>query len=262
MPDAKLLVIDDEPGFGESLADWFTPLGYQVSEAASGAEGVELALAQRPDAIILDILMPGMDGFAVIRALRDHEATREIPIVVWSVTSEDLSNRLRGLRYGADYILLKGKELHELEEVLRRTLGRRKPASASSPATLSASLSASSPTSLPAVSASGLIYDPDEVLVYRDGVRLNVELTPNEASLMHCLWENRNHLTTRDDIAASVYSDVQNREGVSNEAMDRLVGRLRTKIEPDPKSPRYLQTVRGFGYRLMPSGQPFNHEGG
>ncbi|MFZ1629434.1 MAG: response regulator, partial [Anaerolineae bacterium] len=192
MPDAKLLVIDDEPGFGESLADWFTPLGYQVSEAASGAEGVELALAQRPDAIILDILMPGMDGFAVIRALRENDLTRDIPIVVWSVTSEDLSSRLRGLRFGADYILLKSKELHELEEVLRRTLGRRKPASASSPATLSASLSAS----LPAVSASGLIYDPDEVLVYRDGVRLNVELTPNEASLMHCLWENRNHLTT------------------------------------------------------------------
>ena len=246
MPDAKLLVIDDEPGFGESLADWFTPLGYQVSEAASGAEGVELALAQRPDAIILDILMPGMDGFAVIRALRENDLTRDIPIVVWSVTSEDLSSRLRGLRFGADYILLKSKELHELEEVLRRTLGRRKPASAS----------------LPAVSASGLIYDPDEVLVYRDGVRLNVELTPNEASLMHCLWDNRDHLTTRDDIAASVYSDVQNREGVSNEAMDRLVGRLRQKIEPDPKSPRYLQTVRGFGYRLMPSGQPFNHEGG
>ncbi|MBK9229300.1 MAG: response regulator transcription factor [Anaerolineae bacterium] len=258
MQNAKLLVIDDEPGFGESLADWFTPLGYQVSEATSGAEGVELALAQRPDAIILDILMPGMDGFAVIRALRENDLTRDIPIVVWSVTSEDLSSRLRGLRFGADYILLKSKELHELEEVLRRTLGRRKPASASSPATLSASLSAS----LPAVSARGLIYDPDEVLVYRDGVRLNVELTPNEASLMHCLWENRNHLTTRDDIAASVYSDVQNREGVSNEAMDRLVGRLRTKIEPDPKSPRYLQTVRGFGYRLAPSGQPFNHEGG
>lgn len=262
MSDAKLLVIDDEPGFGESLADWFTPLGYQVSEAASGAEGVELALAQRPDAIILDILMPGMDGFAVIRALRENDLTRDIPIVVWSVTSEDLSSRLRGLRFGADYILLKSKELHELEEVLRRTLGRRKPAPAASPALLPASSPAASSAALSAVSARGLIYDPDEVLVYRDGVRLNVELTPNEASLMHCLWENRNHLTTRDDIAASVYSDVQNREGVSNEAMDRLVGRLRTKIEPDPKSPRYLQTVRGFGYRLAPSGQPFNHEGG
>ena len=183
---------------------------------------------------------------------------RDIPVVGGWVTGGDLSGRLRGVRFGADYFLLKRKELHELEEVRRRTLGRRKPASASSPATLSASLSAA----LSAVSARGLIYDPDEVLVYRDGVRLNVELTPNEASLMHCLWENRNHLTTRDDIAASVYSDVQNREGVSNEAMDRLVGRLRTKIEPDPKSPRYLQTVRGFGYRLAPSGQPFNHEGG
>ncbi|MFZ1405229.1 MAG: response regulator, partial [Anaerolineae bacterium] len=200
MQDAKLLVIDDEPGFGESLADWFTPLGYQVSEAASGAEGVELALAQRPDAIILDILMPGMDGFAVIRALRENDLTRDIPIVVWSVTSEDLSSRLRGLRFGADYILLKSKELHELEEVLRRTLGRRKPAPAASPALLPASSPAASSAALSAalsaVSARGLIYDPDEVLVYRDGVRLNVELTPNEASLMHCLWENRNHLTT------------------------------------------------------------------
>ena len=248
MQNARLLVIDDEAGFCESLADWFTPLGCQVSEATSGAEGIELALAQRPDAIVLDIRMPGMDGFDVIRALRENDLTREIPIVVWSAVSEDLGNRLRGLRYGADYILLKGgKELRELEEVLRRILTRRRP-SHSAPAA--------------AAPGSGLVYDADEVLVYRDGVRLNVELTPSEASLMHCLWNNRSRLTTRDDIAESVYSDVQNREGVSNEAMDRLVGRLRTKIEPDPKSPRYIQTVRGFGYRLAPSGQPFNHEGG
>ncbi len=243
MQGAKLLVIDDEPGNRESLADWFSPLGYQISEASTGDAGISLAQAQRPDVIVLDILMPGMDGFAVIRALRDHEATRDIPIVVWSVTSEDVSQRLRGLRFGADYILLKSKELHELEEVLRLTLGRRKQAPAALPA---------APTAEP---ASGLSYDADEVTVYRDGVRLNVELTRSEASLLRCLWENRNHLTTRDDIAVSVYSDVQNREGVTNEAIDRLVGRLRQKIEPDIKAPRYIQTVRGHGYRLVPSGQ-------
>ena len=242
MQGARLLVIDDEPGNRESLADWFTPLGYQVSEATSGAEGISLAQAQRPDAIVLDILMPGMNGFAVIRALRDHEATRDIPIVVWSVTSEDVSNRVHGLRVGADYILLKSKDLHELEEVLRLTLGRRK-------------LAPAAESAAPAAPGAGLSYDADEVTVYRDGVRLNVELTPNEASLMRCLWEHRNRLTTRDDIAASVYSDAQNREGVSNEAMDRLVGRLRQKIEPDIKAPRYIQTVRGHGYRLVPSGQ-------
>jgi DNA-binding response OmpR family regulator len=243
MQGARLLVIDDESGNRESLADWFTPLGYQVSEATTGPAGISLAQAQRPDAIVLDILMPGMDGFAVIRALRDHEATRDIPIVVWSVTSEDVSQRLRGLRYGADYILLKSKELHELEEVLRLTLGRRKQAPPASPAAPGAG------------AASGLSYDADEVTVYRDGVRLNVELTRSEASLLRCLWENRNHLTTRDDIAVSVYSDVQNREGVTNEAIDRLLGRLRQKIEPDIKTPRYIQTVRGHGYRLVPSGQ-------
>ena len=242
MQGARLLVIDDEPGNRESLTDWFSPLGYQVSEATTGAMGISLAQTQRPDVIVLDILMPGMDGFAVIRALRDHEATRDIPIVVWSVTSEDVSHRLRGLRYGADYILLKSKELHELEEVLRLTLGRRKLAPAAESA------------AAPAL-GTGLSYDADEVTVYRDGVRLNVELTPNEAGLMRCLWEHRNRLTTRDDIAASVYSDAQNREGVSNEAIDRLVGRLRQKIEPDIKAPHYIQTVRGHGYRLAPSGQ-------
>lgn len=248
MQGARLLVIDDEPGNRESLADWFSPLGYQVSEASTGDAGITLAQAQRPDAIVLDILMPGMNGFAVIRALRDHEATRDIPIVVWSVTSEDVSNRVHGLRVGADYILLKSKDLHELEEVLRLTLGRRK-----------AAMPLAMPLAIPAAptlgSASGLSYDADEVTVYRDGVRLNVELTRSEASLLRCLWENRNHLTTRDDIAVSVYSDVQNREGVTNEAIDRLVGRLRQKIEPDIKAPRYIQTVRGHGYRLVPSGQ-------
>ncbi|WP_423222442.1 response regulator transcription factor [Candidatus Amarolinea aalborgensis] len=246
MQGARLLVIDDEPGNRESLTDWLSPLGYQVSEATSGAEGISLAQTQRPDVIVLDILMPGMNGFAVIRALRDHDATRDIPIVVWSVTSEDVSNRVHGLRVGADYILLKSKDLHELEEVLRLTLGRRK---------LAPAAESGAPAAPTAMSASGLSYDADEVTVYRDGVRLNVELTPNEAGLMRCLWEHRNRLTTRDDIAASVYSDAQNREGVSNEAMDRLVGRLRQKIEPDIKAPRYIQTVRGHGYRLVPSGQ-------
>ena len=240
MQGAKLLVIDDEPGFCESLADWFTPLGCQVSEAHSGLEGIKLAHLQRPDAIILDIRMPGMDGFAVIRALREDETTHETPIIVSSVTSVDLDSRLRGLRYGADYILLKTKDLYELEEVVRRTLGRRQ-----------APLMAA-----PAAATSDLYYDAAEVIVYRGGERLQIELTPGEANLLHCLWENRNRLTTRDDIAVSVYNDAQNRAGVSNEAIDRLVGRLRAKIEPDIKAPRYIQTIRGHGYRLTPNGQP------
>ena len=240
MQGATLLVIDDEPGFCESVADWFTPLGGQVSEAHSGRGGVRVAHLQRRDEIIVDIRMRGMDGFAVSRALREDDATRETPVIGASVTSSDLDNRLRGLRFGADYILLKTKDLYELEEVLRRTLGRRKAPLASPP---------TAPTS-------DLYYDPAEVIVYRGGERLNVELTPGEANLLRCLWENRNRLTTRDDIAGSVYSDAQNRDGVSNEAIDRLVGRLRQKIEPDIKAPRYIQTVRGHGYRLVPSGQP------
>ncbi len=239
MRGVKLLVIDDEPGFCESLADWFTPLGCQVSQAHDGPEGIRLARLLRPDVIVLDILMPVMDGFAVMRALREDETTKQTPIIISSITGTDLQVRLRGLRMGADYILHKTKDLYELEEVVRNRLWRR---------------GAATPAAAGANEGDELFYDANEVAIYRGGRRLDVQLTRREALLMECLWVHRERLVTRDTIIADVYPDSKIADGVTNEAVDRLVGRLRQKLEPDMRAPRYIETVRGHGYRFMPKG--------
>ena len=249
MEGATILVIDDDPDFCEQLADWFEPLGCRVLEAHTGAEGLRLAYSQRPDAMILDIRMPGMDGYEVLKTIRDDETLEAAVVVVFSVTGEALDKRIRGLRLGADHILPKTENLIELEAVIRRELERRHARRGGHEP--SGDTADASNRSLPI-----LIYDAAEAAVYLDGQRKEVRLTPLEARLMACLWQHRGRLVTRDTIADDVYDDAALPDAVSDQAMDRVVGRLRHKIEPDAKVPVYIVTVRGHGYRLVPEGQP------
>lgn len=249
MEGATILVIDDDPDFCEQLADWFEPLGCRVLEAPSGMEGLRLARSQRPDALILDIRMPGMDGYEVLKTVRDDETLAGIVVVVFSVTGEALDKRIRGLRLGADHILPKTENLIELEAVIRRELERRHPRRpVREPG---ADVRDTSTGALRLLS-----YDVDEVIVYLDGQPRDVRLTPLEARLLACLWQHRGRLVTRDMIAEEVYNDAALPDAVSDQAIDRVVGRLRHKIEPDVKVPVYIVTVRGHGYRLVPEGQP------
>ncbi len=246
MEGATILVIDDDPDFCEQLADWFEPLGCQVLQAHTGTEGLRVARFQRPDAIILDIRMPGMDGYEVLKTVRDDDSLTGVVVVVFSVTGEALDKRIRGLRLGADHILPKTENLIELEAVIRRELERRHSRRPGRPARGDVSDS----------SVQTLSYDANEIAVYLDGKRQDVRLTPLEAGLLACMWQHRGHLVTRDMIAAEVYNDAALPEAVSDQAIDRVVGRLRHKIEPDVKAPVYIVTVRGHGYRLVPEGQP------
>lgn len=249
MEGATILVVDDDPDFCEQLADWFEPLGCRVLQAHSGSDGLRVARSQRPDALILDIRMPGMDGYEVLKTVRDDEALAGIVVVVFSVTGEVLDKRIRSLRLGADHILPKTENLLELEAVVRRELERRhsrRPTRAS----------ASNVTPLPSRALPTLSYDADDVVVCLDGQRQDVRLTPLEARLLACLWQHRGRLVTRDMIAEEVYDDAALPDAVSDQAIDRVVGRLRHKIEPDVKAPVYIVTVRGHGYRLVPEGQP------
>ncbi len=249
MEGATILVIDDDPDFCEQLTDWFEPLGCHMLEAHSGADGLRLARSQRPDAMVLDIRMPVMDGYEVLKSVRDDESLAAMIVVVFSVTGEVLDKRIRGLRLGADHILPKSDNFMELEAVIRRELERRRPrrpgrdVSRDVPAATLGALGV-------------LSYDAEEVAVSLDGQRKAVRLTPLEARLMACLWQHRGRLVTRDMIAEEVYDDAALPDAVSDQAMDRVVGRLRHKIEPDAKVPVYIVTVRGHGYRLVPEGQP------
>lgn len=249
MEGATILVIDDDPDFCEQLADWFEPLGCQILQAHTGTEGLRMAHIQRPDAIILDIRMPGMDGYEVLKTVRDDETLAGTVVVVFSVTGEALDKRIRGLRLGADHILPKTENLIELEAVIRRELERRQTRRPGRP-------TRGDMTAVPDQALQTLSYDPTEVVVYLNGKRQDVRLTPLEARLLACMWQHRGHLVTRDMIAEEAYNDAALPDAVSDQAIDRVVGRLRHKIEPDAKAPVYIVTVRGHGYRLVPEGQP------
>ncbi len=249
MEGATILVIDDDPDFCEQLVDWFEPLGCRVLEAHNGTEGLRVARSQRPDAMILDIRMPGMDGYEVLKNVRDDETLVGVVVVVFSVTGEVLDKRIRGLRLGADHILPKTENLIELEAIIRRELERRHDRRTGPQPGVHVTMA-------PSGALRPLAYDADEVAVYLDGQRRDVHLTPLEARLLACLWQHRGRLVTRDMIAEEVYNDAALPDAVSDQAIDRVVGRLRHKIEPDVKAPVYIVTVRGHGYRLVPEGQP------
>lgn len=249
MEGAIILVIDDDPKFCEQLVDWFEPLGCQILQAHSGPDGIRVARSQRPDAMIVDILMPGMDGYEVIKTVRDDDTLAGMVVVVFSVTGEVLDKRIRGLRLGADHILPKTENLIELEAVIRRELERRRTRRSSRTTT-------DHITPVPGGVRPVLSYDADEVVVSLNGQRQDMRLTPLEARLLACLWQHRGRLVTRDTIAEEVYNDAALPDAVSDQAIDRVVGRLRHKIEPDLKAPVYIVTVRGHGYRLVPEGQP------
>lgn len=231
MRGKKILLIEDNEKEAEAIADFLEPIGAVIQHTPTGDAGLAAAKADRPDAIILDIRLATEDeGFRVLRALRDDPATRSIPVVVFSVTGGEVDNRIRGLRLGAYYYLLKTKSLAELEATLRRAL----------------EISHDHPAELPDPRQMSLYFDHDSGALWLDGQRTNVGLSDLQRKLLAFLFERRGLICSRDDIAARVYETETN-----NQMIDRLVSRLREKLGDDPTSPRFIETVRGVGYKLL-----------
>jgi two-component system phosphate regulon response regulator OmpR len=212
-------------GYGACL-EYLTREGFRVSAAANAASARRFLSTLDFDLLVMDVMMPGEDGFALTRWVRDQGPSRATPVLM--LTARDApSDRIEGLRTGADDYLAKPFEPQELvlriEAILRRTGGR---ASARGPMGL------------------GLCqFDPDRGELSRDGAP--VRLTEAEARLLRRLAANAHTAVDRLDLARETADP-------SGRAVDVQVTRLRRKIEPDPKAPRYLQTVRGVGYMLAP----------
>lgn len=228
-----LLAIDDEPERTEQIADWFDPRLYEVIQAHSGEEGLAVALHLRPDIILLDIGMPGLDGLKVLQHLKSEPATARIPVVIFTVKADDeegLRTQMRaGLREGADYVVARKWGLAALEQVVLRLL-----------------------------SAAG----PDRS-VQRHGHELRLgegcaevwlddshrRLPPLEARLLEYLYGHVGERCHPDDIAQAIYNDeAEDRRDPSR--VYKLVQHLRKRIEPDPKAPTFVVNVRGHGYKL------------
>ena len=228
---AHILVVDDDTRLRGLLRKYLMDQGFRVTVAANAQDARRQLVALDFDLIVLDRMMPGEDGLSLTRSLR---AERDVPILMLTAMAE-IGARIDGLEAGVDDYLPKPFEPREL--LLRiRTILRRTAAAAPEAA---APAAAEKPIRLGAFE----FQAERELLTGTDGP---VRLTSAEASLLRVLAKNAGQILSRDDL--SRMCDINGAE----RTIDVQVTRLRRKIEPDPRLPRYLQTIRGRGYVLRP----------
>jgi two-component system, OmpR family, KDP operon response regulator KdpE len=222
----KVLVIDDEPQIRRALRAGLERNGYTVSLAASGEEGLDLAALQPPDLVILDLAMPGMDGFEVCRQLREWS---KAPIIVLSVRESE-TDKIRALDLGADDYLTKPFSLGELLARLRAVV--RRAGSGEEP-------------EMPSLTAGDLQIDFARRRVTRDGQE--IRLTPTEYDLLRHLTLNPDRVLTHRQLLTRVWGAEYAED---THTLRVHIANLRNKIEPDSARPRYLHTEPRVGYRF------------
>ena len=216
----RILVVDDDPMVATTVQRVLRPEGYEVEVALGGAQALEQARAQRPDLVVLDLMMPGIDGLEVCRQLRTEGS---LPILMLTARSGTV-DRVRGLDTGADDYLVKPFAYAELLARVRALLRRTPPA-----ATL--------------LQFADLSLEVETGEVHR-GQRL-IALTAREFALLAHFLRHPRQVLTRDQLLAAVWAG----EDADDNVVAVYVGYLRTKLDGDGE-PRLIQTVRGFGYSL------------
>lgn len=222
-----VLLIDDETKITNPLRDSFERSGYRVSVANDGAAGVGLAFVSEPDVIVLDAMMPGMDGWKVCEAIRHHSP---VPIIMLTALGESM-DRIRGLELGADDYLVKPISYHELEAHVRAMLRRVSLDQRQMPARQ--------------VQVGSISIDFDARTVTCQGEL--VSLRQKEYEILALLATNLGKVVTREQL----FDEVWGTDWLGDtRTLDVHMSWLRAKLEKDPQNPVYLQTVRGVGYRL------------
>jgi two-component system, OmpR family, alkaline phosphatase synthesis response regulator PhoP len=228
MATRTILVVDDEPGIVAIARDYLDRAGFRVITAVDGTAALRLARAEQPSLLVLDLMLPEMDGLDVTRALREDPATRKLPIIMLTARVEE-ADRLIGLELGADDYITKPFSPRELvarvRAVLRRSEGDREADAV--------------------LRAGDLTID-----LGRRSVRLAgqpIDLTATEFDLLAILAREPGRPFTRAQLLELAYD-------VSYAGFDRTVDahikNLRRKIEPDPRTPKYVLTIYGVGYKF------------
>ncbi|MSR01289.1 MAG: response regulator [Gemmatimonadetes bacterium] len=222
----RILVVDDEPDITALVAYHLAKAGYRVSTAANGTDALKTATEQRPDVVVLDLMLPGLSGLDVLQALRKQEDTRDVGVIMLTARREE-ADRIRGLALGADDYLTKPFSPNELTLRVAAIIRR---------------LAAPSTTSGSQLVAGSITVDRSAHRVTVDGQELL--LTATEYKLLLTLLERRGRVQTRPQLLETVWDaqpDIQTR------TVDMHVQRLRTKLG---EAGDQIETVRGFGYRF------------
>lgn len=222
----KVLLVEDEESIRKFVKINLEREGYIIFEAGSGEDGIEIARCERPDIVVLDIMLPGIDGFEVCRTLRGEFPS--LGIIMLTAKAEDY-DKIMGLQYGTDDYLTKPFNPTELTLRIKSIERRLEPEE---------------------VKESNLIVDPPFKIdsysrkFYKDDVEL--ELTPTEYQIIKIFMTSPGKAMTRDEILRLVWGDDFLGD---SKIVDVNIRRLRSKIETNPAKPKYIETVWGTGYR-------------
>lgn len=229
-PPIRLLLIEDDVRLCRLVKDYLEGMGYAVSMAHTGPAGLELALRQPFHAVILDVMLPGMDGFEILRRLRTHSA---VPVLMLTGRGEE-ADRIVGLEMGADDYLPKTFSTRELLARLRAVLRR----SVMTQAQLNGPSNAM-------VAVGDLVIDPGAHTATLAGE--TIALTRQEFDLLLSLAQASGRVKTREQLLLEVADrDFE----VFDRSIDVLIASLRKKLNDDAKSPRWIETIRGVGYTM------------
>jgi two-component system KDP operon response regulator KdpE len=224
-----LLIIDDEATFGQLLSVYFQSKGYDVLLATDGPRGLWLAAERQPDLVILDVMMPGMDGWEVLRRLREISDTPTVMLT--AKTGQD--DVIHGLSQGADDYVKKPFDLRELELRIEAILRR---------------YSAQTANGAAVYHDDNLRIDLRRRQVQRRGQ--SIHLTPTEFRLLGCLVQHRDRVVPHKELVAEVWGPSYVGD---TRSLSLYIRYLREKLEDDPANPRYIRTDWGVGYRFMPA---------
>lgn len=223
---ASILLVEDDPTLSETLRYNLEREGYRVYTAGDGIQALELARREHPDLLLLDVMLPRLDGFSVCRILRQES---DVPILMLTARQDEI-DRIAGLELGADDYVSKpfslGELLARVRAIMRRSdrqqIGSRE-----------------------IFEAGELKLDTGSRRVWRDNIEIT--LAQKEFDLLACLVRNRGMALSRDVLLERVWGyDFAG----DNRTVDVHIRWLREKIEADPSHPTYIQTVRGIGYRF------------
>ena len=242
VPTAPILVVDDDAKIVRLVRTYLERDGFMVVTAADGPAALEAIEAHRPALVVLDLMLPELDGRAVIRAVRRDEEAARTPILVLSARSSTI-DRIAGLEDGADDYLPKPFSPAELVLRVKSILRRAAPTSDAPPTA----------RAVPGAAATGervlrhadLTIDPSRHEVRR-GTQA-IDLTRVEFRLLSAILGADGRVLSRDQLLDAVYG--QDAADVLDRTIDVHIRRLRDKLDDDPDAPRYVQTVRGVGYR-------------
>jgi DNA-binding response OmpR family regulator len=222
--NTKILLIDDDPTLLNLLSQYLRESDFEVFEAPNGPLGLRLAFNEKPDLVLLDVMLPGMDGWEVCARLRE---LTDLPVIMLTAKTTE-QDKLRGFRLGVDDYITKPFSFAELVARMQAVLGRLRGEHKED-----------------GYLAHGeIILDMDKFQATLSGRML--DLTPKEFRLLEALVRRKGKVASEEDLMREVWGEYSSDPAI----VRRYILMLRKKLEPDPSNPVWIRTARGFGYRL------------